>query len=268
MIRVLLWDVDNTLLDFPAAERRALQETFAQFRLGPCPEDRVERYAALNASYWRRLERGEITKAQLLPGRFQEFFQREGIACTDYDQVNAAYQCHLGDTVVFLDQSYDLVRDLRGRVKQYAVTNGTRTAQERKLARSGLGDLFDGVFISEVVGAEKPSLDFFQAAEPLFRELEGLDAYGVIFLDTAQGKMTPLVKVPATDTLVWEGSCGSGSLAAALSQSAGLEEGEFARDYLQPAGVVRATVVRRNGSVTAAYIGGPVTLGQPMEVEL
>ena len=113
MIRVLLWDVDNTLLDFPAAERRALQETFAQFRLGPCPEDRVERYAALNASYWRRLERGEITKAQLLPGRFQEFFQREGIACTDYDQVNAAYQCHLGDTVVFLDQSYDLVRDLR-----------------------------------------------------------------------------------------------------------------------------------------------------------
>ena len=162
MIRVLLWDVDNTLLDFPAAERRALQETFAQFRLGPCPEDRVERYAALNASYWRRLERGEITKAQLLPGRFQEFFQREGIACTDYDQVNAAYQCHLGDTVVFLDQSYDLVRDLRGRVKQYAVTNGTRTAQERKLARSGLGDLFDGVFISEVVGAEKPSLDFFR----------------------------------------------------------------------------------------------------------
>ena len=108
----------------------------------------MERYAALNASYWRRLERGEITKAQLLPGRFQEFFQREGFACTDYDQVNAAYQCHLGDTVVFLDQSYDLVRDLRGRVKQYAVTNGTRTAQERKLARSGLGDLFDGVFIS------------------------------------------------------------------------------------------------------------------------
>lgn len=37
MIRVLLWDVDNTLLDFPAAERRALQETFAQFRLAPAP---------------------------------------------------------------------------------------------------------------------------------------------------------------------------------------------------------------------------------------
>ena len=28
MIRVLLWDIDNTLLDFPAAERLALQAAF------------------------------------------------------------------------------------------------------------------------------------------------------------------------------------------------------------------------------------------------
>lgn len=162
MIRVLLWDVDNTLLDFPGGRSAGPCRRPSPSSAWAPARGSVERYAALNASYWRRLERGEITKAQLLPGRFQEFFQREGIACTDYDQVNAAYQCHLGDTVVFLDQSYDLVRDLRGRVKQYAVTNGTRTAQERKLARSGLGDLFDGVFISEVVGAEKPSLDFFR----------------------------------------------------------------------------------------------------------
>ena len=160
MIRVLLWDVDNTLLDFPAAERRALQETFAQFRLGPCPEDRVERYAALNASYWRRLERGEITKAQLLPGRFQEFFQREGIACTDYDQVNAAYQCHLGDTVVFLDQSYDLVRDLRGRVKQYAVTNGTRTARSGSWPAPAWGTSLTGCLSRRWWGRRSPAWTF------------------------------------------------------------------------------------------------------------
>ena len=41
MIRVLLWDIDNTLLDFPAAERLALQAAFRDFALGPCPEDRV-----------------------------------------------------------------------------------------------------------------------------------------------------------------------------------------------------------------------------------
>ena len=83
MIKTLLWDLDNTLLDFPAAERQAIQQAFAAFRLGPCPEDRVARYAALNDRYWKRLERGEITKAQLLTQRFVEFFQAEGIAGPD-----------------------------------------------------------------------------------------------------------------------------------------------------------------------------------------
>ena len=163
MLRIVLWDLDNTLLDFPAAERAALQATFADFHLGPCPDDRVARFSALNARWWHRLERGEVTKAQLLPQRFQEFFRAEGIGCTDYDGFNAAYQDHLGDTVVFLDHSDQVVRTLKDRgVKQYVVTNGTRRAQERKLAKSGFDRLLDGVFISEDLGAEKPSVDFFR----------------------------------------------------------------------------------------------------------
>lgn len=125
MIRVLLWDIDNTLLDFPAAERLALQAAFRDFALGPCPEDRVARYAALNAGYWRQLERGEITKAELLTQRFQVFFQQEGLPCPDPAAFNRTYQDYLGETVVFLDHSDQLLRDLHSQVKQYAVTNGS-----------------------------------------------------------------------------------------------------------------------------------------------
>lgn len=161
MIKVLLWDLDNTLLDFPTAEREALRGAFAAFGLGPCPEDMVARYSALNAGYWKRLERGEITKAWLLPERFRDFFHREGIDFTDYAAFNDDYQRRLGDVVAFQDHSDQLVRDLKGQVKQYIVTNGSQVTQARKLRRSGLGELMDGVFISEVVGGEKPSLDFF-----------------------------------------------------------------------------------------------------------
>ena len=164
MITTLLWDLDNTLLDFPSAERQALITTFADFTLGPCSPDLLVRYSALNARWWRRLEEGDVTKAELLPGRFREFFAAEGIACTEYDAFNAAYQHHLGDTIVFLDNGYELVKKLhQDRMKQYLVTNGSLQAQTRKLKRSGLGELFDGVFISEVVGAEKPSRAFFDA---------------------------------------------------------------------------------------------------------
>ena len=158
MIRVLLWDIDNTLLDFPAAERLALQAAFRDFALGPCPEDRVARYAALNAGYWR--ERGEITKAELLTQRFQMFFQQEGLPCPDPAAFNRTYQDYLGETVVFLDHSDQLLRDLHSQVKQYAVTNGSQRVQEKKLARSGLGAWLDGGFISETWGRKSPSWTF------------------------------------------------------------------------------------------------------------
>ena len=210
MIRVLLWDIDNTLLDFPAAERLALQAAFRDFALGPCPEDRVARYAALNAGYWRQLERGEITKAELLTQRFQVFFQQEGLPCPDPAAFNRTYQDYLGETVVFLDHSDQLLRDLHSQVKQYAVTNGSQRVQEKKLARSGLGAWLDGVFISETLGAEKPSLDFFQ---PVLQAIWPLGA----------GGDPPRWGTPSPAT--WPGATGPASPAAGTTPRDSLSQG-------------------------------------------
>ena len=120
-----------------------------------------------------------------------------------------------------------------------------------------------------VVEGVEPTEEFFvKAEEQVLNALNPIDAYGVIYLDNAKGTMTPLVKVVEPNTLVWEGSCGSGSLAAAVAQSRGAADGEFAKDFVQPAGVVRAGVIRENGAITAAFIGGPVGLGEPMEIEI
>ena len=75
MVRAILWDVDGTLLDFAAAEKAAIQRLFEEFGLGECTDEMVARYAAINDGYWKRLERGEITKKEVLIGRFREFFE-------------------------------------------------------------------------------------------------------------------------------------------------------------------------------------------------
>ena len=131
------------------------------------------------------------------------------------------------------------------------------------------GTLVDLVGIAHLVVEDiPPNPDFFQRAEPLFEGIPDLEAYGVIFLDTRRGTMTPLVKVPAAGTLVWEGSCGSGTLAAAIAQSRDTPDGSFVRDYVQPAGVIRASVLRQNGTAVSAWISGPVRLDPPIEIEL
>ena len=75
---------------------------------------------------------------------------------------NERYQLCLGDTIVFRDDSYEIVKSLRGKVKQYVVSNGTVVAQEKKLRLSGLGELMDSIFLSEALGVEKPNVEFFE----------------------------------------------------------------------------------------------------------
>lgn len=162
MIKVLLWDIDGTLLDFKKAEYAAIKKCFEIFELGVCSDEMILRYSAINRKYWEKLERGEITKQEVLVNRFAEFFEKENIKTDCAPEFNVEYQKWLGETICFCDNSYELLQSLKGRVKQYAVTNGTKAAQDRKLQKSGLIDIFDGVFISEVVGIEKPGIGFFE----------------------------------------------------------------------------------------------------------
>ncbi len=163
MIRVILWDIDGTLLNFGMSEEYAIRKCFSVFELGECTDEMLARYSAINRTYWERLERRELTREQVLIGRFREFFEKEGIDISGAEAFNAEYQIRLGDRAFFNENGDKVVKQLKDRVKQYAVTNGTIVAQERKLKLSGLDRLFDGVFISEQIGSDKPNSGFFDA---------------------------------------------------------------------------------------------------------
>lgn len=171
-IKVILWDIDGTLLNFEESEKYAIRACFSQLGLGECTDEMLAEYSLINRKYWQMLERGELTKPQVLEGRFAEFFGKQGLDTRCAATFNAQYQIALGDIVCFHQGALETVRALQGKVKQYAVTNGTAIAQKRKLAGSGLDQLLDDVFISEELHAEKPSVKFFH------RVFEKIGTYG------------------------------------------------------------------------------------------
>ena len=179
MIKVILWDVDGTLLDFHAAERVAIKNLFQQFELGKCTDAMIQKYSKINRTYWERLERGEISKPEVLVGRFRDFFASEGIDTEVAPKFNEAYQLSLGDTIVYMDDCMNIIQSLKGKVKQYVVSNGTVVAQTKKLRLSGLGELMDGIYLSEDLGVEKPNVLFF---EKVFEDLGTVDKSEVIIV--------------------------------------------------------------------------------------
>ena len=161
MIKTLLWDIDGTLLDFGKAEAYGIRKCFEQFGLGECTDEMLERYSVINRKYWEALERGELTKSQVLHDRFIEFFSSESVKFNHIDEFNDEYQLRLGDKAFFCDNALETVMSLKGKYRQYAVTNGTIVAQKRKLTQSGLINIFDDIFISDEIGYEKPAIEFF-----------------------------------------------------------------------------------------------------------
>ena len=170
-IKAILWDIDNTLLDFQAAEKAGVRMGFAAFGMGECTDEMIERYSEINRKYWEALERGEMSKPEILVGRFREFFEKEGLPVEKASEFNDLYQVNLGETICYNDHSYELVKSLKGKYLQYAASNGTKAAQEKKLMKSGFMDLFDGVFISEDIGTEKPMAGFYEA---VFQAVPGI----------------------------------------------------------------------------------------------
>ncbi|MBQ2634119.1 MAG: YjjG family noncanonical pyrimidine nucleotidase [Oscillospiraceae bacterium] len=162
-IRAILWDIDDTLLAFPPAEAEGLRLALLGCGLPAPTAAQTARYSAINLACWKALERGELSREALRTSRFRRFFAETGWPADLVPAVAARYEAELAGQVFFVPGALELLRALRGRVAQYAASNGTRRVQLPRLARAGLDALLDGVFLSETIGAEKPDPAFFDA---------------------------------------------------------------------------------------------------------
>lgn len=160
--KYLLWDIDGTILNFEKAEKRAIRTLFEKFNLGECTDEMLSHYIEINKKYWKLLECGKMEKERILVERFEEFFLKEGIRTDVASEFNKAYQLALGDTIAFNDDALEIIKAQKKNYQIIIVTNGTAIAQKKKLERSGLDKIADNIFISELVGYEKPSIHFFE----------------------------------------------------------------------------------------------------------
>ena len=159
---ILFWDIDGTLMDFKRAEAQALSQSLEEVGVRPTME-LITEYSGINISYWKRLETGELTKEEVLVGRFVEFLGKRKIQA-DAKKFLMSYEEHLSHAWFIQDDSLELCKKLRSDgFRQYVVTNGWVDVQKTKLRESGFDKVLDGSFISDELGVPKPKKEFFEA---------------------------------------------------------------------------------------------------------
>lgn len=156
---VILIDADNTLFDFDSAEKNAISAIFKKYRI---PKDFVPVYSKINKSLWEKLEQGKITRERLKVERFEMIFSMANVPLDSAEQVSSEYIGVLADQSILYDGAISVCEKLQLLGKRvYIVTNGNKSVQEKRFAKSGLCDYVDGIFISESVGFAKPEKEYF-----------------------------------------------------------------------------------------------------------
>lgn len=155
---IFLVDADETLLDFRRTER---EQFFASLSLaGAAPDEEMcRRFSEINDGLWKALERGETTRAKLVVDRFRILFAEYGIPA-DARKISDSYLEGIPHRGYFLPGAEEFFLALKARGRVYIVTNGSARSQTERLKITGISARADGVFISELIGADKPSEGF------------------------------------------------------------------------------------------------------------
>lgn len=169
-LKTLLLDLDDTILDFGAAERAAISKTFRDMGLEPT-EDLLQRYSDINVSQWEAFERGEISRQTVLTRRFDILFEELGI-CADSQSTEDRYRGYLGIGHYFVEGAEELLEYLFGKYDLYLASNGVAETQYSRLESAGICHYFKEIFISETTGHHKPEKAYFDYC---FSRVEGFD---------------------------------------------------------------------------------------------
>ncbi len=170
MIEFLFLDLDDTILDFRKAEKLAIRKTLSSFG-ADVTDEVLNRYHLINKAHWEMLERGEITREEVLVQRFAVLFRELGIQ-VDASACARAYEHNLSIGHYFLPGAEEAVDRLSKRYRLFLASNGTASVQKGRMTSANLYRFFEKVFVSQEIGHNKPSREYFDAC---FAQIPGFD---------------------------------------------------------------------------------------------
>ena len=162
MDKYLLFDADNTLLDFDAAERAALYKTLSEF-LPEVNDEICGIYHEINKDEWQKLERGETTREKLCIERFTRFMAAIGADKTaDGAEISEKYTRNLAKNAQLMPYAEEVLGILcNSGYDIYIVTNGTTDVQKSRMKLSPFEKYIKKSYISQEMGCAKPERIFF-----------------------------------------------------------------------------------------------------------
>lgn len=162
--RQIIFDVDDTLIDFAATESFAFNSLFKAHHW-PVSAELQRQYHAYNQGLWRKLEQGQLNYEQLTRTCFHVFLKKHLQLEVDGQQVMNEYRSYFGEAHHLLPGVKDTLKFAKRKgYKLTILSNGEKFMQRHRLQLAGILSYFDLVVTSEEAHYQKPNphaFDYF-----------------------------------------------------------------------------------------------------------
>ncbi|CAM4179027.1 YjjG family noncanonical pyrimidine nucleotidase [Bacillus paramycoides] len=145
--KTLLFDVDDTLLDFQKAEKVALRMLFEEKGI-PLTSEVEAHYKKINKSLWDAFEEGEINRDEVVNTRFSILFKEYGQE-VDGILFENNYRSYLEEGNQLIQGAFEFIQNIQSEYDLYIVTNGASKTQDKRLLNAGIHSKFKDIFVSE-----------------------------------------------------------------------------------------------------------------------
>lgn len=157
----IIFDVDDTLIDFADTEDFALRSLFNSHHW-PLNADLQRQYHAYNQGLWRELELGKISYEELSEKCFRVFLKQTLDLDVDGNEIMNEYRSYFGETHKLLPGVEDsLIYAKRQGYKLTILSNGEKFMQRHRLELAGIKDYFDLIVTSQEAQYSKPDSHIF-----------------------------------------------------------------------------------------------------------
>ena len=161
MKNIFLVDADDTILDFHGASAIALKTAFVESGIA-WQDCYLSEFKKINAGLWEALERKELTRKELMERRFHIFLKHIGMDTVEANAFNQIFLKHLATHPIYIDGAQSFLTELRKLGRVYIVTNGTAWIQKSRFDISNLWSYAEDVFVSDLIGFDKPAPEYTQ----------------------------------------------------------------------------------------------------------
>ncbi len=177
MIKAVLIDIDNTLLDFHKCSKESMCFAAEDFGV-EFPENYFEIFTEINNRLWEKIEKGELNRQGLFRIRWNLIFDAMGIKA-DGPAFEELFRDNIKKSAIPVDGANEILEYLGEKYFVCVASNSELAQQEKRLKKAGMLPFIKKIFTSEEIGFAKPSTEFFEAC---MKELPDVKKDEVIFI--------------------------------------------------------------------------------------